>query len=337
MTYKEAFRKVLRHEEITPVPYSIKFTVEAKEKMVAKFGACFDPILDTGSYVVASHTNNGWDEVAPGYYRDYFGVIWNKTQDRTLGVVDEPILRDYSFGNYQFPDPDSIPVYGFIEEDKKKYPDRFHMVSIGFTLFERAWALIGMEELLMGFVAEPDFIHELLDRITAYNIRVVKNASELGIDAVHFGDDWGSQIGPIISPDMWREFIKPRFAATCAVAKTHGLLVSHHCCGNVEPIMEDIFECGVDVFDPFQPEAMDIWKLREQFRGRMAYWGGLSVQQTMPRGSTDDVRRETQTLLKQMAPGGGYILSPAHSVTGDIPIENIEAFLDVAKNQEGVS
>jgi uroporphyrinogen decarboxylase len=65
----------------------------------------------------------------------------------------------------------------------------------------------------------------------------------------------------------------------------------------------------------------------------MAFWGGLSVQQTMPYGTPDDVRRETRRLLDEMAPGGGYILSPAHSISGDVPVENIEAFLEVAQNQ----
>jgi uroporphyrinogen decarboxylase len=90
---------------------------------------------------------------------------------------------------------------------------------------------------------------------------------------------------------------------------------------------------GVQVFDPFQPEAMDIWAVRERYRGRLAFWGGLSVQRTLPFGTPDDVRRETRRLLTEMAPGGGYILSPSHSLTADIPPENVAAFLEVAREQ----
>jgi uroporphyrinogen decarboxylase len=335
MTKKEAVRKVLRHEEVQPVPYSIKFTVEAKEKMIAKYGADFDPILDTGSYVVASHTNNGWEEVEPGHFKDYFRVIWNKTQDRTLGVVDHPPITEPTFDGFEFPDPNHLPVYDFIRADQQKYPDHFHMVSIGFTLFERAWSLVGMEELMMYFITDPGFVHELLKKITEYNIAVIRKAVALGVDCVHFGDDWGSQHGPLISPAMWRDFIKEPFRETCTAAKEAGLLVSLHCCGNVEAIMEDIVECGVDVFDPFQPEAMDVWKLREQYRGRMAFWGGLSVQQTMPYGTPNEVRAETRRLISKMAPGGGYILAPAHALTGDVPLKNIEAFLEEAGTPVG--
>ena len=333
MTHKEAFKKVLARQEVTPVPWTIKFTVEARERFEAYLGKKFDLISDLGSYVVASHTNNGWQEVEPGFFRDQFGVVWNKTQDRTLGVVDNPPLKEPSFSGYHFPDPDSSPVFGFIDADKKKYPDSFHMVSIGFALFERAWALCGMENLFEYFVTEPEFIRDLFNRVTEYNLGIIERAARKGVDCVHLGDDWGSQKSCLISPDMWREFVAPCYRRTCSRAKELGLIVSLHCCGNVEAIMEDIYACGTDVFDPFQPEAMDIWNLREKFRGRMSFWGGLSVQQTLPHGTPDDVRREGWELLTRMATGGGYILAPSHAITGDIPPENVAAFIELARNQ----
>lgn len=111
--------------------------------------------------------------------------------------------------------------------------------------------------------------------------------------------------------------------------------MSHHSCGNVVELMPDMVEAGVDVFDPYQPEVMDTRAIREQYRGRLAFWGGLSVQEVLPHGTPDDVRRETRRLLAEMAPGGGYVLAPSHSLTGDIPPENIDAFLEVARNQAG--
>ena len=92
MSYKTDFIKCLHFEPVFPVPFTVKFTVEAKRNYSRFLGREFDPVLDTGSYVVVSHTNNGWEEIQPGYFRDYFGVVWNKTIDRTLGVVDSPPL-----------------------------------------------------------------------------------------------------------------------------------------------------------------------------------------------------------------------------------------------------
>lgn len=333
MDYKADFIKVVKHQAVFPIPFTVKFTVEAKQKYSEFLGREFDPVKDTGSYVVASHTNNRWQEIKPGYYKDYFGVVWNKTIDKTLGVVDNPPLKDAKFGEYRFPDPDSIPVYQFIDKNNREYSDRFHMISIGFALFERAWSLTGMENLMLMMLMEPDFVHELLDRITEYNIKVIENAASLGVDCVHLGDDWGSQKGLLISHEMWSEFIEPRLKRTCLTAKNKGLLVSLHSCGKVDELFPDMIECGVDVFDPFQPEVMDIFALRDQYRNRLAFWGGLSVQKTLPYGTPEEVTIESKKLLTEMAPGGGYIFSPSHSLTGDIPVTNIRAFLDIAQNE----
>lgn len=363
---RDLFRHALRHEDVRPVPFSVKFTHEARARYAAHLGraaADFDPILDTGSCVVASHTNDGWREVRPGHFRDHFGVVWDKTQDATLGVATDPPLAGATFAGYRFPDPADCPVYAAIERNNARYPDRFHMLSLGFTLFERAWALTGMENLFTFFLTEPDFISDLLDRIADYQAEVIRLGARIGrsntsatpiapispitpiariaaptaptggLDAVHFGDDWGGQTTSLIRPELWREFVLPRFARLCAAAREAGLLVSHHSCGAVEPLLDDMVAAGVNVFDPFQPEAMDIWAVRERYRGRLAFWGGLSVQRTLPFGTPDDVRRETRRLLAEMAPGGGYILSPSHSLTADIPPENIAAFLDVAREQ----
>jgi uroporphyrinogen decarboxylase len=332
MNCKEAMKTVIGHHEVHPVPFSIKFTVEARQNMLDRFGT-FDPVRDTGTYVVVSQTNDGWKNVQPGFYKDYFGVIWDKTRDATLGVVAETPIKQPSLAHFRFPDPSSVPVYSFIEKNDKNYPEHFHMLSIGFALFERAWSLVGMENLMIYMMIEPSFVSDLLDKIAEYNVGLIENSRSTGIDCVHFGDDWGSQKGTLISPQQWREFIKPRFTRMCTAVKKTGRIVSLHCCGNVEAIVPDLIECGVDVFDPFQPEAMDIWKLRSQYRDRIAFWGGLSVQQTLPFGSVDQVRKETRDLLDRMAPGGGYILSPSHAVTKDVPVENILAYLDTAKNQ----
>jgi uroporphyrinogen decarboxylase len=334
MNKKEAFIKAIAHQEVYPVPYSVKFTVEAKGNFIRYLGREVDLTVYTGNYVVASHTNHGWKEIKPGYFQDYFGVVWNKMVDKTLGVVDNPPLKTASFQGYTFPNPETIPVYRFIEENNQKYPDLFHMASIGFTLFERGWALTGMENLMLYFMLEPAFVHDLFELITEYNIGVIQRSAELGVDCVHFGDDWGSQNGLLIGVDMWREFVKPYFKKTCDAARDAGLLVSHHCCGKVDELIPEMIDCGVDVFDPFQPEVMDIWQIRELYRNQIAFWGGLSVQQVLPYGSVEDVKKESHRLLTKMAPGGGYIFAPSHSLTGDIPVQNILAFLEMAQGRQ---
>ncbi len=333
LTPREAVQTVLQHRDVRPVPYCIKFTVESWEHMQQALGKRVDPVEATGSYVVAAHTNHGWAEVRPGFFRDWFGVVWNRTVDRTLGVVTSPLLTSPSLAGFRFPDPESVPIDREIQHNLARHPDHFQMASIGFALFERAWALTGMEDLMVYFLTEPDFVHDLLERIAEFNIGIIRRAAACGVDAIHFGDDWASQNGLMISPDLWRTFILPPFARMCAAARQAGLFVSLHSCGKVESLFPDLITAGVHVFDPFQPEVMDIWQLRDRYRGALSFWGGLSLQRTLPFGTPDDVERETRSLLTGMAPGGGYIAAPSHAMTGDVPVPNILRLIDVLRSQ----
>gem|GEM_PF-285816 len=335
MTYKEAFIRCLKGEIIHPVPWSVKFTAGAQENYENFLGGRFDAVIDTGTYVVASHTNNGWEELKPGYFRDYFGVIWNKTRDMSLGVPSGYLISKPTLRNFRFPEVESLPVLSFIRENDRKFPDHFHMLSIGFTLFERAWTLTGMEQLMLWFLTEPAFVHELLQQITEYNCRLIRAAVETGkIDCVHFADDWGGQNGLIMGRELWQEFIRPGLITICQEVRKHRLLASLHSCGKVEELIPEMIDAGVDVFDPFQPEVMDIFGIYNEYSGRLAFWGGLSVQRTFPFGTPEQVTAEGKMLLDKMGSHGRYILSPSHTLTVDIPPANVKAFLDLARCQQ---
>jgi uroporphyrinogen decarboxylase len=113
-----------------------------------------------------------------------------------------------------------------------------------------------------------------------------------------------------------------------------GKYVSIHSCGDVDELFPDLIGIGLNMFNPFQPEVMDVFQLIEQYRGRLAFHGGLSTQRTLPYGSRADVRAET---LKLLAAGrqGGYIFAPAHAVEGDVPVENMLEFIDLLQAQPG--
>jgi uroporphyrinogen decarboxylase len=107
-----------------------------------------------------------------------------------------------------------------------------------------------------------------------------------------------------------------------------------HSCGDVDDLFDDLIGIGLNCFNPFQPEVMDVAALHQQYRGRLTFHGGLSTQRTLPYGTEDDVRRETERLL-EMGREGGYIFAPAHDVEGDVPLENMLAFINVVQNQLG--
>jgi len=154
-------------------------------------------------------------------------------------------------------------------------------------------------------------------------------------DIVHFGDDWGQQHGLIMGPRLWREFIKPRIQRMYARVREAGKIVSIHSCGDVDELFDELVELGLNLFNPFQPEAMDVYALKKKYHGQLAFHGGLSTQRVLPFGTPDEVRAETQRLIREIGRGGGYIFAPAHAVPGDVPLENILAFMEVLQSQPG--
>jgi uroporphyrinogen decarboxylase len=191
-----------------------------------------------------------------------------------------------------------------------------------------------MENLLMDFCLNPDFVKELFAMIADYNIRQIHKALEYDIDAVYFGDDWGQQQGLIMGYQAWKEFIYPQLVRMYDIVRDSGRYVMIHSCGDVDELFPDLIEAGVSCFNPFQPEVMDIYALHRQYRGKLAFHGGLSIQKTLPFGTVKEVVAETSLLIKA-GREGGLILSPSHSVESDTPFENILAFVQAAQNQAG--
>jgi uroporphyrinogen decarboxylase len=179
-------------------------------------------------------------------------------------------------------------------------------------------------------------VRRLLREITDYNIAQVEKALTYDIDAVYFGDDWGQQRGLLMGPTLWREFIFPELKRMYGVVRDAGKSVFIHSCGDVDELFDDLIGIGLNCFNPFQPEVMDVPALVHQYRGRLTFHGGLSTQRTLPYGTPADVRRETRDLLS-LGRDGSYILAPAHAVEGDVPLANMLAFIDEALAQPGFS
>ncbi len=332
MTRREVVRTVLQGKRPPHVPWSFSFTLEAREKLIAHYG--HDDILSaTGGHILGLGDDIGFfEDIGADCVRDLFGVVWDRSVDKDIGVVRGCALPLPTLRGYTFPDPLNPRFFADIDSRIARWGDRFRVYQIGFSLFERAWTLRGMENLLMDFHDHPAFVRVLLNSIADYNIAQLRGALRYDIDAVYFGDDWGQQRGLLMGPKLWKEFIRPVLARMYGAVREAGKFVMIHSCGDVDELFDDLVEIGLNCFNPFQPEVMDVAELIGRYRGRLSFYGGVSTQRTMPYGSPEDVRAEVNRLIGY-GTEGGYILSPAHAVEGDVPLENILMLIDTAKKQ----
>jgi uroporphyrinogen decarboxylase len=333
-TPRERVRMAIRHIQPDRTPYQISFTTPARRKLVDYYGTSDLESL-IGNHMAKYRTRPpdeaGWLVDRPGFFRDEFGVVWNRTIDRDIGMVVCYPLAERSLIGFTFPDPLNPRRFAALPAFISANPDRFCYASLSYSLFERAWSLRGMEALLVDMLEAPAFVDALLDALLAFNLAVIAELVKYDIDGILFGDDWGQQRGLLFGPKLWRRFIKPRIAQMYAATHRAGKAVLIHSCGKVQELFPELIDLGLDVFNPFQPDVMDPYQMKQLYGDRLAFYGGVSVQQLLPHGTPQAVRDEVRRLIDQVGRDGGFIIGPSHDMPGDVPVENMVAFIEAVR------
>jgi uroporphyrinogen decarboxylase len=224
----------------------------------------------------------------------------------------------------------------------RRSSERAILGLFGGNLVEMGQFLFGMDRFLYMLAAEPREVHRFLDRVVEVHLSNLERF--LGcvgdsIDLVVFGDDMGMQTGPQFSPDMYREFFKPRHALLWARAKALApVKVNLHCCGGVRDLLPDLIDAGLDVINPVQTSCagMEPAGLKRDFGRDLVLWGGgCDTQEVLPRGTPEQVRAHVRERLRILSPGGGFVFQQVHNILAFVPPENAAAMLETVNQSAG--
>lgn len=262
---------------------------------------------------------------------DNWGVGW-KVNPNGVWPIIHPLAERKAWEGFRPPDHRVEGLFAHVREELSQKRQHFYVVGLQhISLFERAWTLIGYENFMEKILTEIDLIEWLLDLVTEYNLGLAQRFVELGVDAVRTGDDYGCQLGLQVSPDLWRRLFKPRLAQVWKVYHDHGIVVMHHSCGDVEPIISDMLEIGLQVLHPIQPHAMSLEKLADAYGETLTFHGGIDTQHVLPFGSPEKVKREVERCVKILGRRGRYIIAPSQEIMNEVPLENIVALVEAIK------
>lgn len=279
------------------------------------------------------------------FYADEWGVIRTMPQGsyyydlHESPLPGEPTIDDLE--KFNWPDPDDPGrVRGLKEraEYLHKKTDYAVVLNLRPSLAHTSQYMRGFEGWFMDIALRPEFMNALLDRILDVHIRTIRNIfREIDSDTVDInfiGDDIAVDVGLMISPEAYRTLFKPRHKKIIDCIKEYSdAKIMYHSCGAVQHALDDLIEIGVDIINPVQVSAkgMDTKWLKEEFGSRIVFWGGIDTREILPHGTVDQVKKEVGRVIKDLAPGGGYVLNSVHNIQADVKPENICAMVEAGR------
>jgi uroporphyrinogen decarboxylase len=259
-------------------------------------------------------------------WTDGWGVRWEVGLEGTVPFPKgHPLPTLERLADYAMPDPADLILTGEMR-DALRAVDRDQQLVCGrltYLLFERAWAIMGMEGFLTALLTHPREAHAFCHALAGYARQVFDRYLELGVDAITFSEDLGTQRALMISPALFREFLLPEYVYCFENVLRAGKLVYFHSCGCVEDIAGDLAAIGVGILNPVQARANDLRRVKRDTAGRMALLGGIDTA-LLAAGTPAQVRESVAQTMAILKPGGGWVCAPDQSLPG-IPEENMDA------------
>jgi len=321
---KELVYAAVNHEEVGFVPFQLSFTEEISRALDDYCGGP-GPRAKAKNLMAGTGPKLPQTDLDEKRYRDAWGVTWTKLN---IPHIEAPVLPEPNLRGYEFPDLADDALYEHVDGFLAEHPDEFTVFGMGMSFFERAWALRGMENILCDMMLNERFTNELFDGLMELHLTAIGKVRGKPFDAFRFGDDFGAQHGLIMGDACWRRYLKPRLRRMYGAAHDAGYRVMIHSCGDNSSIMGDLIEIGVDIFNPFQPEAMDVFEMKRRHGPGITFSGGIGTQRRLVRGPPEAVRGEVRALLRRVGRGGGLIAETTKPIRPETPPENAAACVE---------
>jgi uroporphyrinogen decarboxylase len=264
-------------------------------------------------------------------WTDVWGTVWQKEQEGIMGFPRlHPLAETGALRTYRWPDADDERICGRIYQQSAGAPraGRFLLGSHRETLWEKAYMLVGMENMMAAFYTEPEYAREVLHRVMDFGLRIAEHYVRAGIEIAGLGDDLGTQTGPLLGPRIVREFLVPQYRRLFEFYRKRGVLISFHSCGNMVSLLDTFMDLGVDILNPVQATANDLDTLRARTQGRMCLHGGVSTA-TLEAGPVSRIVAEVRQRLWQLGRSGGYFCCQDQGL--NLPKAHVEACYQAVK------
>lgn len=349
MTPRENLLALLRRQPHETIPVDFSFCPYLVEVMKEK----------TGRTDYADYFELPWRNVEdirltydPEQYRSFYPASLREgTQIDIWGVAHEPgsaaamhmtRMRHPMMDMEELTEIEAYPFPDFSKGDaahQKEQVDSIHdrgLAAVGnmqVTIWETAWALRGMENLMTDMILEPEIAALIYDKVTEQAIIRAVSYAKAGADILFFGDDIGTQRSIMMSLDMYRTWLKPRLKQVIDAARAVNpdIIIFYHSCGMVTDFIPDLIECGINVLNPIQSECMDFKEIYEMYGDRVCFHGTIGTQTVMPFGTPEEVKACVKRHLDIARAHGGLFPAPTHVLEPEVPWENILAYVEACR------
>jgi uroporphyrinogen decarboxylase len=352
MTPRERILAALNHKTPDRIPFAWGFgpTGEMHQCLTRELtskGIDWTKLYETSTDVISVDPRYVGPKLPP--HQDIWGIV-RKPMAYEGGAYEEiavlPLAGTTSveaLAAFPWPDPDAYAYDEFRAEVEKEIARRGPKAVrvFGGNPFEIYCWMTGLEEALTNLLTEPEIVRAALDRIIGFFERrlerLLRSAGSRA-DMIFYGDDVGTQNGPLLSPATYRAVIQPFHRRLLDVGKKFAphTRVLFHSDGSVTALLPDLMDAGVDILEALQLECADMepQKLKERFGDRLCFHGGISVQQLLPHATPEVVRAECRRLVNILGKNGGYIAAPSHAIQMGTPVENVLAMLEAVLGEK---